>query len=196
MLRRLLIQFIVLALRGATPVAVGFLPLGEAVEGESQLDMKNPLKTFNFPSQKPLNSVLGGHNVIYRHKVKRWTGALTGHNTDKLYASQSNPVCAVRIRNIWMNASPHHFHPRVLVKYGLISWCLAETIFMIYIWHHWSHKFWVVMSENCIIRMIAIETSQCHLFHLQGRRVQSACFMWFCCPGFWQREKFIERCIP
>ena len=108
--------------------------------------------------------------------MKRWTGALTGHNTDKVYASQSNPVCAVRIRNIWMNASPHHFHPRVLVKYGLISWCLAETIFMIYIWHHWSHKLWVVMSENCIIRMIAIDTSQCHVFHLQGRRVQSAFF--------------------
>lgn len=63
--RRLLIQFVILALRGATPAAVGFL-----------------------------------------------------------------------IRNIWMNASPHHFHPRVLVKYGLISWCLAETIFMIYIWQY------------------------------------------------------------
>lgn len=43
---------------------------------------------------------------------------------------------AVLIRNLWMNASPHHFHPRVLVKYGLISWCLAETIFMIYIWQY------------------------------------------------------------
>ena len=92
--------------------------------------------------------------------------------------SQSKPVRAIRIRNIWMNVSPHHFHPRVLVKYGLISWCLAETIFMIYIWNLWSHKTWVVMTETCILFItwtITIDRSQCHWFHLQGRRAQSVC---------------------
>lgn len=37
-------------------------------------------------------------------------------------------------RNIWMNISPRHFHPRILLKYGLISWSLAETVFFFYIW--------------------------------------------------------------
>ena len=47
----------------------------------------------------------------------------------------ATPVAiGVLIRNVWMNASPHHFHPRVWVKYGLFSWSLAETIFMLYIW--------------------------------------------------------------
>eukprot|EP00913_Durusdinium_trenchii_P001974 g1826.t1 len=49
----------------------------------------------------------------------------------------STPMAvSVLLRNLWMNVSPHHFHPRVLVKYGLISWSLAETMFMIYIWQY------------------------------------------------------------
>ena len=151
-MRRLLIQFVILALRGATPAAVGFLTLG--------MEKSSRNCYCNFPSNMPFSllpvKVLFGIHFLeatWRDGLMLWqdVNVDSTHNTDKLHGSQSKPVSAVRIRNIWMNASPHHFHPRVLVKYGLISWCLAETIFMIYIWHHWSHKISVVMSENCIV---------------------------------------------
>ena len=65
---------------------------------------------------------------VPKHLDEPWIGTVVSYSgaccqSEPLLKSKSQRCTVRRPRNI----SPHHFHPRILVKYGLISWSLAET---------------------------------------------------------------------